>query len=405
MYQGYGSTSKKADRQRALAESLMPKNIGAPVYGIAGGVSQLAQALFAKNAMKKADKMDDEHRAQMASALSGATAGLSQDQQAFAQAFPELFSQQQAKNLFPDAMAEKRFNADRADKQFSQGLQTRNADHLDKAFDYQMRRDIAGDEIAAQDRQYSRQRDASADQFRDEQFAYNQEQDKITNGLNAQKAQSAAKTSLGKTPIYLRDGDGNVSIGQLGNGQVVPAQIADGMTIVDPLQKAQMQQQGRSQGKIQGESFQNFPAIETNANRALKTVDQLLNHKGIDAGTGFSAKIPAFPGTDKYSFNVANKQAQGQVFLQGFEALKGGGVITEVEGLKAEQALARMDQAQSREDYEAGLLDYKAVIENGMAAARRKAGISQPTQQQPQQSQQDFSTMSLEDLQRIAGGG
>jgi len=193
--------------------------------------------------------------------------------------------------------------------------------------------------------------------------------------LTRQLRKPTNKTDLGKTPIYLRGQDGSVSIGQLGNGQVVPAKIAEGMTIVDPMQKAQMQQQGRSQGKIQGESFQNFPAIETNANRALKTVDQLLNHKGIDAGTGFSAKIPAIPGSDKYAFNVANKQAQGQVFLQGFEALKGGGVITEVEGLKAEQALARMDTAQSREDYEAGLRDYKAVIENGMIAARRKAGI------------------------------
>ena len=58
MYQGYGSTSKKAERQRALAESLMPKNIGAPVYGIAGGAAQLAQALFAKKASKKADTYD-----------------------------------------------------------------------------------------------------------------------------------------------------------------------------------------------------------------------------------------------------------------------------------------------------------------------------------------------------------
>ena len=91
-----------------------------------------------------------------------------------------------------------------------------------------------------------------------------------------------------------------------------------------------------------------------------------------------SAKIPAFPGSDKFAFNTLNKQAQGQVFLQGFEALKGGGVITEVEGLKAEQALARINQAQSREDYEAGLRDYKEVIENGLVAARQKAGIEAP---------------------------
>jgi len=403
-YQGYGSTSKKAERQRALAESLMPQNIGGPVNGIGGGLTQLAQVLMSKKASKKADAYDEAHRAQMAEALKGATAGMSPDQQAFAQAFPELFAKSQAANMFPDAMEQKRFERQLANDTFSQGLQTRQADRADRVFDYDMQRDIAGDKIAAENLQYNRSRDAAADAMAAEKFAYQQKQDGISNALNQQKADtsaaSAAKTSLGKTPIYLRGEDGQVSIGQLGNGRIVPATVADGMTIVDPMQKAQMQQQGRSQGKIQGESFQNFPAIETNANRALKTVDQLLNHKGIDAGTGFSAKLPAIPGTDKYAFNVANKQAQGQVFLQGFEALKGGGVITEVEGLKAEQALARMDQAQSREDYEAGLRDYKSVIENGMAAARRKAGIADP-----QAQQQDFSEMSMEELQRIAGGG
>lgn len=405
-YQGYGSTSKKAEQQRALAQSLMPQNLGAPVNGIGGGLTQLAQALMSKRASKKADKYDAEHRAQMAAALQGATANLSPDQQAFAQAFPDLFSKQQAANLFPDQLKQQQLQQQQANTAFNQNLATRRADRADRAFDYRLQRDIAGDKIRNENIQYERGRDATADQFRADQFAYNQGQDKIANQFKQQtldaNAAKAQKTSLGKTPIYLRDGDGNVSIGQLGNGQVVPAQIADGMTIVDPMQKAHMQQQGRSQGKIQGEARQNFPAIETNSMRALKTVDDLLNHPGIDAGTGFSSKIPAFPGSEKYAFNVANKQAQGQVFLQGFEALKGGGVITEVEGLKAEQALARIEQAQSRKDYEAGLRDYKQVIENGLAAARRKAGIAEPAQQT---QQQDFSQMSLEELQRIAGGG
>ena len=49
----------------------------------------------------------------------------------------------------------------------------------------------------------------------------------------------------------------------------------------------------------------------------------------------------------------------------------------------------------SREDYEAGLRDYKEVIENGLVAARQKAGLGQP---------QDFSTMSDDELRRIAEG-
>ena len=219
-------------------------------------------------------------------------------------------------------------------------------------------------------------------------------------GIDRTKAATAAATgsgaaSFGLTPVYGRDADGNRVLIQTNKaGGVRKADLPEGVTLEDDTFKTS----ARAQGKTQGETLANMPAIENNADRALKTVEQLLNHDGIDAGTGFSSKIPAVPGSNKYAFNVANKQAQGQVFLQGFEALKGGGVITEVEGLKAEQALARMDQAQSREDYEAGLKDYRDVINNGMAAAYRKAGkpvppkYATPGAQSPAQTMASVST-------------
>jgi len=386
-YQGYGSVSKQAERQRALAQQLMPQNIGAPVAGIGGGLTQLAQALMSRKANKKADKLEEAHRVKMAAALQSATAGMSPDQQAFAQAFPELFAKSQAANMFPDAMKQKQMaqQQSNADRQF--GLQTRSADRADRAFDYQMNRDIAGDKIRAEQRQYQQGRDAQNDQFRNNQFAYQQGQDRISNQQRNRQIDAtiakASKTDLGKTPIYLRGQDGKVSIGQLGNGQVVPAKIADGMSIVDPMQKAMMQQQGRSEGKTRGETAANMPAILNNAQRSLKTVEDLINHKGIDAGTGLSSVVPALPGTDKKAFNVANKQLGGQVFLQGFEALKGGGVITEIEGQQAKDALARADKSQSKEDYIAALNDYKDIVSGGMAAAYMKAGMELPENLKP----------------------
>ena len=223
----------------------------------------------------------------------------------------------------------------------------------------------------------------------------------VTNREKAQFAQANPTSDLGKNPLYMTDENGQIQVGQLGNGQIVKAQTPDGMTLLSPYEKSMQQQQGRSEGKTLGETSANLPAIENNAQRALKTVDQLLNHKGIDAGTGKSAIIPAIPGTDKYAFNVANKQAQGQVFLQGFEALKGGGVITEVEGLKAEQALARMDKAQSREDYEAGLKDYRDVIANGMAAAYQKAGMEVPEQYRGGTQSQGLSQEEMTELEQL----
>ena len=403
-YVGYGSKSPQAERQRQLAQSLMPQNIGAPT-DIAGGINQLAQALLSRKATKKADKLDEAHRQQMAATLQGVTAGMSPEKAAFFQAFPELAAQHSAKNLFPDQAAKDRFDYQKqrdtiGDQRRADETAYQRQQQADQTT-YQRGRDVLNDRIYAEERQYNRGRDQAGDAFRNRQFEYNQGQDQISNQHRQQQLEAqatrAAQTDLGKNPIYLQDAEGNYGVGQLGNGNIVQAQVPEGMSIVDPRQKAQLQQQGRSQGKIQGEALQNFPSVENNANRALQTVDQLLNHKGIDAGTGLSAKIPAFPGSDKFAFNTLNKQAQGQVFLQGFEALKGGGVITEVEGLKAEQALARINQAQSREDYEAGLRDYKSVIENGLVAARQKAGLGQP-------QSQDFSSMSDDELRRIAEG-
>lgn len=231
----------------------------------------------------------------------------------------------------------------------------------------------------------TRQNNEADNKLAVETLAETTRSNQATEAINSRKAATAAKKvaqdassgagEYGLSPVYGRDAEGNRVLIQTNKaGGVRRASLPEGITLEDDTFKTS----ARAQGKTQGETLANLPAIENNSERALKTVEQLLNHGGIEAGTGLSAKIPAIPGTEKYAFNVANKQAQGQVFLQGFEALKGGGVITEVEGLKAEQALARMDTAQSREDYEAGLKDYREVIHNGMAAAYRKAGKPVP---------------------------
>lgn len=93
-------------------------------------------------------------------------------------------------------------------------------------------------------------------------------------------------------------------------------------------------------------------------------------------------------GTD---LSVKIKQMQGKVFLEAFESLKGGGQITEVEGAKAEAAMARLDRAQSTEAYQAALDELADVIRGGMARAQSKAGA-------PAQAATDFSQMTPSDL-------
>jgi len=100
----------------------------------------------------------------------------------------------------------------------------------------------------------------------------------------------------------------------------------------------------------------------TNANNALATIDSALNHAGLNASVGsIDSKFPSVT-PDAVAFEAYHDQIKGKAFLAAFESLKGGGQITEVEGLKAEQATARLNLAQDEEDYKQALVDLKGVI-------------------------------------------
>jgi flagellar protein FlgJ len=68
------------------------------------------------------------------------------------------------------------------------------------------------------------------------------------------------------------------------------------------------------------------------------------------------------------------KQLQGQAFLQAYNLLKGGGAITDIEGKKAESAMARLDRAQSEDTFKEALKDFRDAIESGITKLKAKAG-------------------------------
>lgn len=127
-------------------------------------------------------------------------------------------------------------------------------------------------------------------------------------------------------------------------------------------------------GEARAKAISTLPQIEDNATLALKTIDQITAHPGRYWGTGATGTItPYIPGTDARGFSNLVEQAKGKVFLEAFNSLRGGGAITEAEGAKATQALARLDRAQSARDFDAALADIREVINLGVARARRSA--------------------------------
>jgi hypothetical protein len=105
-------------------------------------------------------------------------------------------------------------------------------------------------------------------------------------------------------------------------------------------------------------------------------------HPGFSGavGMGFGARF--IPGTDAKSFEVRHKEVLGQAFLDAFEALKGGGAITQVEGEKATAARTRMDLAQSEKEYMDAAREYQGVLKRGVENARQRmqrSGVAAPS--------------------------
>jgi hypothetical protein len=115
--------------------------------------------------------------------------------------------------------------------------------------------------------------------------------------------------------------------------------------------------------------------INDNASLALKTIESIRLHPGKSSGLGWSAPSAIIPGTEARGFSNLVDQAKGQTFLEAFNSLRGGGQITEAEGAKATQALARLDRYQSEADFEAALKDLEDVIRAGQSRAQQKTGL------------------------------
>jgi hypothetical protein len=138
---------------------------------------------------------------------------------------------------------------------------------------------------------------------------------------------------------------------------------------------------------------QALPKIISDAQLALDVVDQMVgkqevrdkNGKLIQAATkphpGFQDAVGAtflpgarfVPGTNAASFQALQNQVEGTAFLSAFEALKGGGAISEKEGEKATAARMRMTLAQNEKEYVKAAREFQDIVRIGVQNAQRKA--------------------------------
>lgn len=101
-------------------------------------------------------------------------------------------------------------------------------------------------------------------------------------------------------------------------------------------------------------------------------LEQIKAHPGRGWATGATSMLPIAPGSEAENFKTLLDQVQGQQFLRAYQTLKGGGQITEVEGRKATEAMARMNRGQSEKAFLEGVSEFQQIVREGARRARTK---------------------------------
>lgn len=135
-----------------------------------------------------------------------------------------------------------------------------------------------------------------------------------------------------------------------------------------------------TEAKMRTEARVEAPKAIAEGEEAIRLVDDLLKAPGMGMAVGKSRLlgIQKIPGTEAKDFEVRLDQLKGKQFLQAFESLKGGGQITEVEGKKATEAIARMDAASTEAEFTKAAREFQNVIRQGVERAK-KAGSVPPS--------------------------
>lgn len=165
---------------------------------------------------------------------------------------------------------------------------------------------------------------------------------------------------------------------------------------MDPTRQGQISAAkagGAETGKSSAQAAANLPSAIQTANEAIALIDEMVGKapvvdksgKVIEKGTaphpGFSSYVGAtltpgmrfLEGSDAASYEVRQKQIEGQAFLEAFRSLKGGGSITEKEGEKATAAITRMNKASSEKEYIQAARELQQILRTGVENAKKKA--------------------------------
>jgi GH24 family phage-related lysozyme (muramidase) len=213
----------------------------------------------------------------------------------------------------------------------------------------------------------------------------------------------------GLTPVPMTDENGNTVLGTIGpDGTWKPLETggkysaapktttrtegADSVTrdvygnevARTPINIAEAERQ-QTTGKAQGQAQVDLPKVQSNASAVLAMTQSLRTDPDIGRMTGsIQGRMPNW---SEASGRVQSKidQLNGQAFLQAFEAIKGAGQITEIEGQKATAALTRLQtMTMSDADYLEAIKDFESEVNRLVQLAETRARGSAQAERQAQ---------------------
>jgi hypothetical protein len=164
---------------------------------------------------------------------------------------------------------------------------------------------------------------------------------------------------------------------------------------MDPTRQAGIAQAkagGAETGKAAAKAAADLPNAIDTANQAIALIDEMIGDTTVNnrgqivysknrpiagfedyVGASWRPGMRLVEGSDAASYEVRQKQIEGQAFLDAFETLKGGGQITEKEGEKATVAKSRMNKATSEVEYIKAARELQEVLREGVKRAKAKA--------------------------------
>jgi hypothetical protein len=167
------------------------------------------------------------------------------------------------------------------------------------------------------------------------------------------------------------------------------------LTFQENLAAARARGKVLAENKVEAERA--LPGAIATAEQTLTLIDEMIGDAKVNPKTnkieipkagrrpapGFTdyvgAGVPGMrflEGSDAASYERRQLQIEGKTFLEAFESLRGGGAITEVEGAKGQQAISRMNKAQSEVEYVKAARELQEVVRKGVERARTKAGVA-----------------------------